>query len=622
MATGVKYNTKEALLDALTNRVKYNQSQSTKSEEIQGGLKDIVESLWDMIGGGGDSIYDVSRQIASTRIIGLPSASTVFWTALPGDVSTSVLELAGNNISLGGQFRAQSVFTGRVVMPDDFLFFPEYTGNNPKVLVYDGNTFNNNRVLQWIDSSVFSGVQSVTGIRVNNSDPLNPVVELPTKADIIVTRPLKTVNGESLEGPGDVLIPEETATSIKTKYESNANTNAYTDSEKTKLAGLEGSKFVGQFSSLSALQTAFPTASIGSYAYVDQGVGQSNVKYIWDDDDTSWVEQGGVSAEETPATIKAKYESNPDTNAFTDAEKTNLSNQSGVNTGDETAASIKSKYESNSNTNVYTDFEQAKLANQSNTNTGDETTASIKSKRPIRSINGNTLEALGDLELLKPYNNVFLDVFSSGGSYNANSWDRIVSATNGSVDIFLPVGTSDVSLYYFNTRINVFNISGTATIKTGLNTIDKLYPGDNVVYERVVINGNNFEWNRVGVARKSLQNGPTEAITSTADVTKDIRKAYTFQGSIGSNTTITLIDGAANASHVGKWFLFHRNKGNGAAATLNVKISLGISPFGPVINNLPEDSFLSFEIVEFIDPGNNNFTSVYYPVNIVRSDSL
>jgi hypothetical protein len=487
------------------------------------------------------------------------------------------------------------------------------------------------------------GIQSVSGATVDNTDPNNPIVNLPSLADIQNIRELKTVNGESLEGPGDIPIPAqgvqsvtgdgvdntdpdnpvlsyESAAAIKSKYESNVNTNGYTDAEKSKLAGLESSKFVGQFSSLSALQTAFPTASIGSYAYVDQGVGQSNVKYIWDDDDTSWIEQGGVSAEETPATIKSKYESNPDTNAFTDAEKTNLSNQSGVNTGDETAASIKSKYESNSNTNAYTDFEQAKLANQSNTNTGDETTASIKSKRPIRSINGNTLEALGDLELLKPYNNIFLDVPSSGGSYNANPWDRVVSATSGSVDIFLPIGTSDVSLYYFNTRINVFNINGTSTIKTGLNTIDKLYPGDNVVYERVVINGINFEWNRVGVARKSLQNGLTEAITSTADVTKDERKSYTFKGTPGSNTTITLIDGMANASHVGKWFFFHRQNNDLNPSNLNLKISLGSDPFGKNLNNIAMNSFVSFEVVEFFDPDLN--APVYYPVNIVRSDAL
>ena len=46
-----------------------------------------------------------------------------------------------------------------------------------------------------------------------------------------------------------------------------------------------------------------------------------------------------VQANLTAATIKTQYESNLDTNAYTDAEKTLLGNQSGVNTGDEVSAS-------------------------------------------------------------------------------------------------------------------------------------------------------------------------------------------------------------------------------------------------------------------------------------------
>jgi hypothetical protein len=234
-------------------------------------------------------------------------------------------------------------------------------------------------------SQTSGGINSVNGPTIDNADPANPIVGLPTVAQIQAIRPLKTVGGVTIEGPGDIPIPAqgvqsvtgdgvdntdpdnpvlsyESAAAIKSKYESNVNTNGYTDAEKSKLAGLESSKFVGQFSSLSALQTAFPTASIGSYAYVDQGVGQSNVKYIWDDDDTSWVEQGGVSAEETPSTIKAKYESNPDTNAYTDAEKANL-------------------------------------ANQSNTNTGDETNTTIKNKRPLKTVDGSPLEGPGNVSV-------------------------------------------------------------------------------------------------------------------------------------------------------------------------------------------------------------------------------
>ena len=46
-----------------------------------------------------------------------------------------------------------------------------------------------------------------------------------------------------------------------------------------------------------------------------------------------------VQANLTPATIKTQYESNSDTNAFTDAEQTIVGNTSGTNTGDEVAAS-------------------------------------------------------------------------------------------------------------------------------------------------------------------------------------------------------------------------------------------------------------------------------------------
>ena len=135
-----------------------------------------------------------------------------------------------------------------------------------------------------------------------------------------------------------------------------------TDAEKIKLAGLESSKFVGEFISLPALQAAFPTAPVGSYAYVDTGAGQPVEKYIWDNNDSQWELQQGQSTAETPASIKSKYESNPDTNSFTDSEKTNLSNQS-------------------------------------NTNTGDETTSSIQSKRPLKTVGSEILEGAGNVKL-------------------------------------------------------------------------------------------------------------------------------------------------------------------------------------------------------------------------------
>lgn len=81
----------------------------------------------------------------------------------------------------------------------------------------------------------------------------------------------------------------------------------------------------------------------------------------------------------------------------TDAEKLAIANTSGTNTGDETPTSVKTKYESNADTNAFTDSEKTNLSNQSGTNTGDETTSSIQTKRPLKTVNGTSLEGSGNV---------------------------------------------------------------------------------------------------------------------------------------------------------------------------------------------------------------------------------
>ena len=73
--------------------------------------------------------------------------------------------------------------------------------------------------------------------------------------------------------------------------------------------------------------------------------------------------EANATADQTAAEIKTLYESNSDTNAFTDAEQTKLSGVEANATADQTAAEIKTLYESNSNTNVFTNSEQTKLGN-------------------------------------------------------------------------------------------------------------------------------------------------------------------------------------------------------------------------------------------------------------------
>jgi len=72
--------------------------------------------------------------------------------------------------------------------------------------------------------------------------------------------------------------------------------------------------------------------------------------------------EASIGNAKTAADVKTAYESNLNTNAFTDAEQSKLS---GVESGAEvnpTDAEIKTAYENNANTNAFTDAEQTKLA--------------------------------------------------------------------------------------------------------------------------------------------------------------------------------------------------------------------------------------------------------------------
>ena len=88
-----------------------------------------------------------------------------------------------------------------------------------------------------------------------------------------------SADGTKLDGIETGATADQTNAEIKTAYEANSNTNAYTDAEKTKLSGIETS----------------------------------------------------ATADQTGAEIKTAYEGEANTNAFTDAEKTKLSNLGSLN---------------------------------------------------------------------------------------------------------------------------------------------------------------------------------------------------------------------------------------------------------------------------------------------------
>jgi len=98
----------------------------------------------------------------------------------------------------------------------------------------------------------------------------------------------------------------------------------FTSSEKSKLEGLESSKFKGEYTSLSSLENSVSNPGTGDYANVDGGENQRVVRYIYDNNNSRWVEQIGESTQLTGSQIKSLYEDQPDTNAFTDKDESKL----------------------------------------------------------------------------------------------------------------------------------------------------------------------------------------------------------------------------------------------------------------------------------------------------------
>lgn len=129
---------------------------------------------------------------------------------------------------------------------------------------------------------------------------------------------------------GEVIEPyKDNDAQVKHKYENNPNTNAYTDSEKQKVALLESSKFLGSFDSPEYLFENYPADGTGNKweAFVGDKTGcradvcvNDLVHQFAYNGTNKWSDMGQTSADTDPM-VKFKYESNPDTNAYTDSDK-------------------------------------------------------------------------------------------------------------------------------------------------------------------------------------------------------------------------------------------------------------------------------------------------------------
>ena len=148
----------------------------------------------------------------------------------------------------------------------------------------------------------------------------------------------------------DSATADQTNAEIKTAYETNAETNAFTDSEKSKLGGVATGAEVN-------VQSDWADSDDTSDAFI-----KAKPTTITSTQSTKLANiEENAKADQTDAEIKASYENNAETNAFTDTDKAKLGTIEENATADQTNAEIKTAYETNAETNAFTDSEKSKL---------------------------------------------------------------------------------------------------------------------------------------------------------------------------------------------------------------------------------------------------------------------
>lgn len=129
----------------------------------------------------------------------------------------------------------------------------------------------------------------------------------------------------ALAGKADA---DQTAQALAGKVDKEAGKglshNDLTDELYQKLAGIEGSRWQGVYTSLQALATAKPAGEPGWFAWVDAGAGEPVKMAIWDIDDTQWRISSGEGGTMTPAQVLEALKANPDVNVLTDAQLVKL----------------------------------------------------------------------------------------------------------------------------------------------------------------------------------------------------------------------------------------------------------------------------------------------------------
>ena len=142
-------------------------------------------------------------------------------------------------------------------------------------------------------------------------------------------------DGTKLDGVEAGATADQTDAEIKTAYENNANTNAFTDAEQTKLSGIETGAEVNTVDSVNTQTGAvvLDADDISDTSTTNKFTTAGDISKL------AGIE-AGATADQTAAEIRALVESATDSNVFTDADHTKLNGIESGATADQTKADI------------------------------------------------------------------------------------------------------------------------------------------------------------------------------------------------------------------------------------------------------------------------------------------
>ncbi len=281
------------------------------------------------------------------------------------------------------------------------------------------------------------------------------------------------------------LTTETITTAQASEITANTAKNSYPSADATKLAGIE----VG--------------AEVNA---VDSVNGQTNVVSL----DTDDISEGTTNEYYTEAKVSANTDvvANTAKNSYPSADATKLSGiEAGAEVND-TASEIKTKYESNANTNAFTDSEKTNLGNQSGTNTGDQDLSGLQdtlvSGTNIKTVNSQSLLGSGNI------------VISGGGA---------VDSVNGEVGVVV-IDADDISdattankFVSASEKTIISNTSGTNTGDQDLSGLQAtLVSGTNI---KTINNSSILGSGNIGVVQSNTSGvGGADPITNLMSLTQ------------------------------------------------------------------------------------------------------